>query len=83
MTEKNVEGMYRISIELEWESPENNSGEEIVAYCIAMSDAEAIFNSRCERAVREKEQFEKRGGYKTKSIHVYSSSYEAILRRYF
>lgn len=82
MTDK-TEGMYRVAIELEWESPENNSGSEVVAYCKAMSDAEAIFNSRCEKAEKEKVEFEKRGGYKTKSIHVFSSSYETILRRYF
>jgi hypothetical protein len=83
MSEENVKGMYRVAAELYWESLENNSGPEIVAYCKGMSDAEAIFNSRCSIALREKVLFERVGGYYTKSIHVYSSSYETILQRFF
>jgi len=84
MSEENVKEMYRVEIILEWESPENNSAKpEIIAYCKALSDAQAIFDRRVEKALGEKAIFEERGGYKTRCIHVYSSSYETILQRYF
>lgn len=81
--EETTKSMYRVVIELEWDSPENNIGEEIVAYCISMYDAEILFNSRCERAARELAIFKKRGGYKTKVVRVYDESGQSLLRSYF